>query len=66
MKTWKALGKYKGRARTVMAKAGEVEKLLANDVRPTDVARKLEVEQSSGVSGSPSPRLGRSLSVQTR
>jgi DNA invertase Pin-like site-specific DNA recombinase len=47
VKTWKALGKYKGRARTVMAKAGEVEKLLANGVRPTDVARKLGIGRSS-------------------
>ena len=43
----KALGKYKGRARTAMAKAGEVEKLLADGVRPTDVARKLGIGRSS-------------------
>ena len=43
----KALGKYKGRARTAMAKAGEVEKLLADGVRLTDVARKLGIGRSS-------------------
>ena len=35
----KAKGKYKGRARTAMAKAGEVEKLLATGVNPTELAR---------------------------
>ena len=34
----KAEGKYKGRAPTAMTKAGEVEKLLAAGVNPTDVA----------------------------
>jgi DNA invertase Pin-like site-specific DNA recombinase len=43
----KAEGKYKGRARTAMAKAGEVEKLLAAGVNPTEVARKLEIGRSS-------------------
>ena len=43
----KAEGKYKGRARTAMAKAGEVEKLLADGVNPTEVARKLGIGRSS-------------------
>ena len=43
----KAEGKYKGRARTAMAKAGEVEKLLAAGVNPTEVARKLGIGRSS-------------------
>ena len=43
----KAEGKYRGRARTAMAKAGEVEKLLAAGVNPTEVARKLGIGRSS-------------------
>jgi DNA invertase Pin-like site-specific DNA recombinase len=43
----KAEGKNKGRARTAMAKAGEVEKLLAAGVNPTEVARKLGIGRSS-------------------
>jgi DNA invertase Pin-like site-specific DNA recombinase len=43
----KAEGKYKGRARTAMAKAGEVEKLLAAGVNPTQVAHKLGIGRSS-------------------
>ena len=43
----KAEGKYKGRAKTAMAKAGEVEKLLAAGVNPTEVARKLKIGRSS-------------------
>jgi DNA invertase Pin-like site-specific DNA recombinase len=43
----KAEGKYKGRARTAMAKAGEVEKLLAAGENPTEVARNLGIERSS-------------------
>jgi DNA invertase Pin-like site-specific DNA recombinase len=43
----KALGKYKGRARTAMAKAGEVEKLLSVGVTPSEVARKLGIGRSS-------------------
>ena len=43
----KAEGKYKGRAKTAMAKAGEVEKLLAAGVNPTEVARKLGIGRSS-------------------
>jgi len=43
----KAEGKYKGRARTAMAKAGEVEALLAKGVNPTEVARKLGIGRSS-------------------
>ena len=34
----KAEGKYKGRAKTAMAKASEVERLLAAGVTPTEVA----------------------------
>jgi DNA invertase Pin-like site-specific DNA recombinase len=43
----KAEGKYKGRAKTAMAKANEVEALLAEGVNPTDVARKLGIGRSS-------------------
>ena len=43
----KAEGKYKGRARTAMAKAGEVEKLLAAGAGPDEVARKLGIGRSS-------------------
>jgi DNA invertase Pin-like site-specific DNA recombinase len=43
----KAAGKYKGRARTAMAKAPEVEALLAAGVGPSDVARKLKIGRSS-------------------
>ena len=43
----KAEGKYEGRAKTAMAKAGEVEKLLAAGVNPTAVARKLGIGRSS-------------------
>jgi DNA invertase Pin-like site-specific DNA recombinase len=43
----KAEKKYKGRARTAMAKAGEVEALLAKGVNPTEVARKLRIGRSS-------------------
>jgi DNA invertase Pin-like site-specific DNA recombinase len=43
----KAEGKYKGRARTAMARAGEVEKLLAVGLNSTEVARKLGIGRSS-------------------
>src|SRR5262245_22778446 len=43
----KAEGRYKGRARTAMAKAGKVEELLAAGVNPTEVARKLGIGRSS-------------------
>lgn len=43
----KAEGKYKGRAPTAKAKAGEVEALLAAGVSPTDVARQLGIGRSS-------------------
>jgi DNA invertase Pin-like site-specific DNA recombinase len=43
----KAEGKYKGRAPTAMAKAGDVEAMLAAGVRPADVARKLGIGRSS-------------------
>jgi DNA invertase Pin-like site-specific DNA recombinase len=43
----KAEGKYKGRAKTAMAKAGEVETMLAAGVTPTDVAQKLGIGRSS-------------------
>jgi DNA invertase Pin-like site-specific DNA recombinase len=43
----KAEGKYKGRAKTAMAKAGEVETMLAAGVAPTDVAKKLGIGRSS-------------------
>jgi DNA invertase Pin-like site-specific DNA recombinase len=43
----KAEGKYKGRAPTARAKAGEVEKLLAEGINPSDVARRLGIGRSS-------------------
>jgi len=43
----KAEGKYKGRPKTAMAKAGEVEVMLAAGVNPTDIARKLGIGRSS-------------------
>lgn len=43
----KAEGKYKGRARTAMAKSAEVERLLAAGVSPTEVARRLGIGRSS-------------------
>jgi DNA invertase Pin-like site-specific DNA recombinase len=43
----KAEGKYRGRAKTAMAKAGEVEHLLAAGVSPTHVARRLKIGRSS-------------------
>jgi DNA invertase Pin-like site-specific DNA recombinase len=43
----KAEGKYRGRAKTAMAKAGEVEALLVEGVNPTDIARKLGIGRSS-------------------
>jgi DNA invertase Pin-like site-specific DNA recombinase len=43
----KSEGKYRGRAKTAMAKAGEVERMLAAGVTPTDVARRLGIGRSS-------------------
>jgi DNA invertase Pin-like site-specific DNA recombinase len=43
----KAEGKYKGRAPTARAKAGEVEELLATGETPTAVAKKLGIGRSS-------------------
>jgi DNA invertase Pin-like site-specific DNA recombinase len=43
----KAAGKYKGRARTAMARAGEVEAMLASGVNPSDIARRLGIGRSS-------------------
>lgn len=43
----KAEGKFKGRARTAMAKAEEVEALLAAGCTPTEVARQLGIGRSS-------------------
>lgn len=43
----KAEGKYRGRAPTARAKAGEVEAMLAAGESPTDVARKLGIGRSS-------------------
>jgi DNA invertase Pin-like site-specific DNA recombinase len=40
-------GKYKGRAPTARAKAGEVVKLLADGVRATDVAKQLGIGRRS-------------------
>jgi DNA invertase Pin-like site-specific DNA recombinase len=43
----KAEGKYRGRAPTARAKSGEIEKLLADGVSPTEVARRLGVSRAS-------------------
>jgi DNA invertase Pin-like site-specific DNA recombinase len=43
----KAEGKYKGRAKTAMAKAGDVETMLAAGVSPTEVAKRLKIGRSS-------------------
>ena len=43
----KAAGRYKGRAKTAMAKAGEVEEMLAAGITPTEIARKLGIGRSS-------------------
>jgi DNA invertase Pin-like site-specific DNA recombinase len=43
----KAEGRYKGRAKTAMAKAAEVETMLAAGITPSDVARKLGIGRSS-------------------
>ena len=43
----KAEGKCKGGAKTAMARAAEVEKLLAAGANPTQVARELGIGRSS-------------------
>jgi DNA invertase Pin-like site-specific DNA recombinase len=43
----KAEGKYKGRTPTAMAKAEEALALLKGGMRPTDVAKRLEIARSS-------------------
>lgn len=43
----KAEGKYKGRAKTAMAKASEVEAMLAAGTSPTEVAVRLKIGRSS-------------------
>jgi DNA invertase Pin-like site-specific DNA recombinase len=43
----KAAGKYKGRAKTAMAKADDVVALLAEGVRPTEVVKQLRISRSS-------------------
>jgi DNA invertase Pin-like site-specific DNA recombinase len=43
----KAAGKYKGRAKTAMAKADEVVALLAAGVSPTEVVKQLRISRSS-------------------
>ena len=43
----KAAGKYKGRAKTAMAKADDVVALLAAGVSPTDVVKQLRISRSS-------------------
>ena len=43
----KAAGKYKGRAKTAMAKADEVVALLAAGVTPTEVVKQLRISRSS-------------------
>ncbi len=43
----KAAGKYKGRAKTAMAKADDVVALLAAGVSPTEVVKQLRISRSS-------------------
>lgn len=43
----KALGKYKGRAKTAMAKMGEVKELNSEGVTPSEIARRLSISRSS-------------------
>jgi DNA invertase Pin-like site-specific DNA recombinase len=43
----KAEGKYKGRPKTAMAKAGQVEAMLGAGLSPTAIARKLGIGRSS-------------------
>jgi len=43
----KAEGKYKGRKPTARAKAGEVATLVAEGVRPTEIARRLGIGRAS-------------------
>jgi DNA invertase Pin-like site-specific DNA recombinase len=43
----KGEGKYKGRKPTVRAKVNEIKALLAEGVRPTDVAKQLKIARSS-------------------
>jgi DNA invertase Pin-like site-specific DNA recombinase len=43
----KAAGKYKGRKPTAQAKAEEVRDLKAKGVRPTDIARQLNIGRAS-------------------
>ena len=43
----KAAGKYKGRAPTAMAKAGDVKALLAAGVGPSEIAKRLGIGRSS-------------------
>lgn len=40
-------GRYRGRAPTAMAKADEVQRLHADGVRPTEIARRLEISRAS-------------------
>lgn len=43
----KVAGKYRGRAKTAMAKAGEVKALLAAGVGPSEIAKRLGIGRSS-------------------
>lgn len=43
----KAAGKYRGRAKTAMAKAGEVEALLRSGEAPAEVAKRVGIGRSS-------------------
>lgn len=43
----KAAGKFKGRAPTVERQKAEIEALLAQGLRPTDIVKKLQVARSS-------------------
>ena len=41
----KAEGKYKGRAKTAMVQAGEVEARLSDGISSTEVAKRLKIER---------------------
>jgi DNA invertase Pin-like site-specific DNA recombinase len=45
----KAEGKYRGRARTAMAKADQIESMLAAGVSPTGVAHKLGIDEARSI-----------------
>ena len=62
----KAAGKYKGRAKTAMAKADDVVALLAAGVSPTDVVKQLRISRSSVYRVIRERKLERRLTTYTR